>query len=171
MAWAPIVLTVVSTAISAYSQMQQGKAQAAMADYNAKVADANTKVNEAAALDASQRGADEAAQVKERARRIAASQRAGAAAGGVAADSGSALDLLTETSGMGELDALTTMNNAQREAYGYRVQGMNSTAQANLQRTQSKLYKSAGAGNAMGTLLTGGAKAYGQGQSAGYWGN
>ena len=40
-----------------------------------------------------------------------------------------ALDVFADNAQFGTLDALTTVNNAQREAYGYQVQGMNAQAQ------------------------------------------
>ena len=44
------------------------------------------------------------------------------AANGVDLSSGSPLDILGDTAMYGELDALTIRSNAEREAYGYRVQ-------------------------------------------------
>jgi hypothetical protein len=158
----PIALTIASTAMQAYSQQQAGKQAQMTANYNAEINNRNAEAADKAALDATQRGADEAAQVKERARRIAASQRAGAAGGGVSVDSGSALDLLTETAGMGELDALTTLNNAQREAYGFKSQATNQRMQAGAQKLQGDQAASAGKSQAFGTILTGGYKAYSQ---------
>lgn len=142
------VMAGAAAALSAYSAVSTAQAQKAAGKYDEEVAEQNAEINKRAGIDAQQRGADEAAQIKDRARRIAASQRAGAAAGGVTVDTGSALDLLTETAGMGELDALTRMNNAQREAYGYQVQGMNNKAQGKLARYR-------GNSQARGTLLTG----------------
>lgn len=159
-----IAITIASAAFSAYSQKQAGDQNAAIAKQNAALERRNADISEAAALDATQRGADQAAQVKDRTRRIAASQRAGTAAGGVVTDTGSALDLLTETAGMGELDALTTMNNAQREAYGYKVRAANQTSGADNAMWQSDLAKQRGNSAALGSLMTGGAKAYSQWQ-------
>lgn len=135
------------TAISAYSSYQTGQ-------YNRAVAKENEKIQANSARDSLQRGANQAADAKENARRVAASQRAGAAAGGISVDSGSALDLLTETAGMGELDALTVRNNAQRAAYGYNVQAMNTKAQGRLARAH-------GNAQAASTLLTGASRMYG----------
>lgn len=54
----------------------------------------------------------------------------------------------------GTLDALTTVNNAQREAYGYQVQGMNAQAQGAAAQSAAK-------SSMTSTLLTAPLKAYG----------
>jgi hypothetical protein len=144
----PIAM-IAASALQAKSQYDTGK-------YNQQVAETNAEIDNRAAADAVQRGADDAAKVRGQARRIAASQRAGTAASGVSVDTGSALDLLTETAGLGELEALTTLNNAQRQAYGYQVQGMNQTAQGRLARFQGNT-------QAVGSIMTGAAKAYSSG--------
>jgi DNA helicase TIP49 (TBP-interacting protein) len=61
-----------------------------------------------------------------------------------------------------EMDALTTINNARRRAYGFQVQEVSDQKQASLARE-------AGDFNAAGSILAGGAKAYDQEQKAGGW--
>ena len=61
-----------------------------------------------------------------------------------------------------EMDALTTINNARRRAYGFQVQQVSDLKQATLARE-------AGDFNAGGSILAGGAKAYDQEQKAGSW--
>lgn len=58
------------------------------------------------------------------------------------------------------LDALTTVNNAQREAYGYQVQGMNAQAQGAAAQSAAK-------SSMTSTLLTAPLKAYGAYQMGG----
>jgi hypothetical protein len=141
-AWAAVA----GAAISGYSAYQSGQSQKKASKYNADMA-------EMKALDASHRGATEAAAKRDHARKIGASQAANMAASGVRIDSGTPLSLLTETAGLGQLDALTSLNNAQREAWGY-------GGQATLDRYQGKAAARAGVLNSAGTMLGGASKAY-----------
>lgn len=140
------VASLAGTGISAYAAYASGKSQKEAAKYNADVADAQ-------AHDALQRGADDAADVKERARRVGSSQVEAFSRSGVLATTGTPLELLTETAGMGERDALKTMNNAKREAWGYK-------SQAELDRYQGKAAGRGGILNAGGTFLTGATSTY-----------
>lgn len=132
--------TMAAGAVTAYSQYQTGK-------YNEAVADNNATLAERQAVDAEERGKIEADEHRERVQRIISEQRAGMSASGVEINSGSALDLIVGTREMGELDALRIENNAAREAYGYRSQGMNYKA-------QGKLDRYAGNTGAVGTALS-----------------
>ena len=137
----------------AHSQREAGKMNAQMASENARQADA-------AALDATQRGAAEANKHRQNARRMIASQNAALAANGLDISSGSALSQTTDTAALGEVDARTATDNALREAYGYSVNGANYRTQASMADAQSR-------NAAAGTLLTTGANAlYG---ASGLW--
>lgn len=73
---------------------------------------------------------------------------------------GGALDIFGDTAQFGALDALTTVNNAQREAYGYQVQAENYKSQASSARKQGNM-------GAFTTLLTAPLQAYGAYQMGG----
>lgn len=73
---------------------------------------------------------------------------------GAELSSGTALDVFADNAQFGTLDALTTVNNAQREAYGYQVQGMNAQAQGAAAQSAAK-------SSMTSTLLTAPLKAYG----------
>jgi len=135
------------SAMSAYGQYQQGQSAKAVASQNANIADAQ-------ALDAVNRGNAQAEEVRRRNAQAAGSQSASMAANGGDLTSGSNLDIFGDTAQFGALDTLTTVNNAQREAYGYQVQGMNSIAEGNAAKQR------ANAGVAQ-TLLTAPINAYG----------
>lgn len=152
-ATAALALTAVVTAMSAYSQHQQGKYAKAVADQNADVA-------EAQAQDSINRGNIQAEEVRRRNRQTAGTQAATMGATGADLSTGNALDIFGDTAKYGQLDALTTVNNAQREAYGYQVQGMNATAQGNSALSQSRAAVTQ-------TLLSAPLKAYGAYQMAG----
>jgi len=137
---------------SLLSARQQAAGLEASAAYSERMAGVNERLSNMQAEDAEKRGEVEAGNVLKRANQIKGSQRAGFAAQGIAVDSGSAQDVQTETAEMGALDALTVRNNAQREAWGYRVQGAQGRASAEMDAMGKR--NTAGA-----TLLTGGIQA------------
>jgi hypothetical protein len=141
------------SAMQAYSQNQQAKYQSAVADQNADIAQQQ-------AQDSINRGNAEADQRRREMRQRQGTQAATMAATGAELGSGSSLDIFGDTAQFGALDALTTVNNAQREAYGFRVQGANYQSQANSAR-------SAGSAGLTQTLLTAPLKAYGAYQMGG----
>ncbi|AVE99171.1 TPA: hypothetical protein ACGRRT_001645 [Klebsiella aerogenes] len=145
--------TLVIGAMSAYNQNQQSKYQSAVASQNADIA-------EAQAQDAVNRGNIQAAEVQRRNRQAAGTQAATMGATGADLSTGTSLDIFGDTAQFGTLDALTTVNNAQREAYGYQVQSVNYDAEA-------KAARSAGKANATMTLLSTPLKAFGAYQTFG----
>lgn len=147
------VAVLAASAMQAYSQHQQGKYQSAVAEQNADIA-------ENQAQDAVNRGNIAADQRRREMRQRAGSANAAMGAAGTDLSSGSALDVFSDNAMFGELDALTTVNNAQREAYGYQVQGMNAVA-------QGRAAKSAANAAVTQTLLTAPLKAYGAYQMGG----
>lgn len=152
---AAIGLTAVSTAFSAMGQIQAGKAQQAQLNYQAAVDRNNAKIAEWQAVDAEKRGAEE-----ERKRRVLTQQQIGTqrtsfAANGIDLGSDTVADVTADTAMIGELDALTIRNNYARDAWGYRVQGMNYQASAGLNTLAGKNAAKAGRTNAMGTILGG----------------
>ncbi|EHE7422016.1 hypothetical protein JZQ29_002694 [Salmonella enterica subsp. enterica serovar Corvallis] len=139
--------------LQAYNQYQTGKYESAVANQNADNA-------EAQAQDSINRGNAQADEVRRRNRQAAGTQAATMGATGADLSTGNALDIFSDTAQFGELDALTTINNAQREAYGFQVQGMNAQAESRAARANGR--------NAVGmTLLTAPLKAYGAYQMAG----
>ncbi|WP_312731075.1 hypothetical protein [Atlantibacter hermannii] len=152
----PVAFVAASIAISAmqaYNQHQQGKYAKAVANQNADIA-------EAQAEDAVNRGNIAADQRRREMRQRQGTQAATMGATGADLGSGSALDIFADTAQFGTLDALTTVNNAQREAYGYQVQGMNATAQGNAAQSQARAAVTQ-------TILTAPLKAYGAYQMGG----
>lgn len=117
--------TLAAGALSAYNQYETGKYSAAVAEQNADVA-------EAQAQDSINRGNARAEEVRRRSRQAAGTQAATMGATGADLSTGNALDIFGDTAQFGTLDALTTVNNAQREAYGYQVQSANYDAQSRI---------------------------------------
>ncbi|EHR9043339.1 TPA: hypothetical protein RPS69_001342 [Escherichia coli] len=142
-----VAVTVASTAASMYSQSKQAKYQSAIADRNAEIA-------EDQAQDSINRGNIEADQRRREMRQRSGTAAATMGATGAELSSGTALDVFADNAQFGTLDALTTVNNAQREAYGYQVQGMNAQAQGAAAQSAAK-------SSMTSTLLTAPLKAYG----------
>lgn len=174
------IFAIGATAFSAVSQISQANAQAKsanataannqkIANYNAKVQENSATMQDAAATDALNRGANDAATIKQNVRKANATARATAAGTGLLADTGTYGDIQDQNSTTGALDALTAGNNAEREAYGYKVQAQDMRNQAtntrlqgeigvNNAQYQSSVIKQGGLLNATGTLITGASK-------------
>lgn len=96
---------------------KQGREEAQQARFNAAL-------SKQQAADSRRRGDYAAGLQRQKGTQAIARQRVAAGAGGVAAE-GSVLDVMADTRLMAELDALTTANNAAREAWGYEMQAYN----------------------------------------------
>lgn len=142
-----------SNVLGAVGSYEQGK-------YLDKVSKVNAGISMRASRDALKRGYIEADEQRQETRQVIGAQRAAFAANGIDVNDGSAAIVQDDTAALGELDALTLMNNAAREAYGYRVQAMD-------QRQQGKLAKYQGKMDAIGSILGGVEKAYSAGMFGG----
>lgn len=136
--------------ISAAGQYQASK-------FNEQMAERQAAMQEEAAQDALERGEEQADRQRERTGDLIGEQRAALGASGVQMDSGSALRLQTDSRYQGELDALTIEENAQRQAMGMSRQADQTRIQGEMQGRRGRI----GAGS---SLLTGGARAFGQQQ-------
>lgn len=146
-----IPLMIASAAFSAYGAYSdaanartQAKAQAQIARNNAIVAENNAQYEDKRAKDALDRGNTDANNLRRRVGQVEGTQRAAFAGGGVSLDSDSPLDILSDTVTLGQQDVGSTLKNAQRESYGYRMgaynyrsQGNNFTASANAYQSQA----------------------------------
>lgn len=142
-----LALTAANTISSAVSQKRQG-------DFAARAADTNAGLADQQASDAIARGEQDVARSRLGTRQLIGSQRAAIAGNGVDVGSGTSVDLQSDAAGMGALDALTLRNNAAREAFGYKVDAMNS-------RNDATMTRDATSSAVRSTLLTGAANMYG----------
>lgn len=147
--------TLVGGGISAYGSYQSGQAAKATGNFNARV-------GELQAQDSIQRGEFDVRQQRMATRSLIGAQRAAYGAQGVELDEGSALQVQRDSAGFGELDALMVRNNAAREAWGHRVDAINS-------RMAGKYAARAANTQAISTLATSGADAFSAYRSAGGW--
>ncbi len=140
-------------AVSAYGQYQTGQQQARMAN-------ANADAQEIAARDTINAGNDAAYQQRQQTRQLQGQQAAAFGAGGTDMTSGSALNIFGDTAAGGQLDALTTVNNAERQAAGLNFQAGVSRAQGQIDRNAANL-------GVATTILNSSLTAYGAYKSSG----
>jgi hypothetical protein len=193
--------TAVGTGLSATGQYAAGQAAKAAGAVNADAIDRIAEINlalleegtstnvavelynarlaEAQARDAVLRGREEEIRFREAGEGLLAEQRADYAGQGVVIDTGSPVDVYTDTSYQLELDALMIRTNAAREAWGFQTEAENrrivadalkrsgkiqaqslresSRAEALSQRLGGTYAAQAGTFGAVGTILSGGA--------------
>lgn len=109
------------------------------AAYNAQaqVDENNARITEVQAKDAEARGVQAADVSRSKTRQLAGTQRATMAANGVDLGVGSAVRIQNDTEYFGEVDSNTILDNAAREAWGYRAQGSNFSNQATMMRARA----------------------------------
>ena len=117
----------VTSAVGAYYGAQASKAQASIADTNARLAELGAQAALLQGQSTVMRSRIATANVK-------GAQRTAFAANGVDASSASAARVLTSTDVIGEVDANTIEADAVRAAFGYRTQAMNYSNDAMLRR-------------------------------------
>lgn len=138
-----------STVGAYYASQAQKSAlngQARLADINAQLSELSAQT----ALNAGQRQ-EQSARLKNAS--VKGSQRASLAANGVALDSDTAVNIVTTTDVIGEIEANDIAANAISTAWGYRAQATNYRNDATLKRGQAKGINSGMA--AASTFLTG----------------
>jgi hypothetical protein len=112
----------VTSTIGAYNK---SKGEKAAYEYQAQVAANNKQITEWQVSDAAQRRTKDLAAQQLKQRQFAGSQRAAMAANGVDITEGSALNILSDTEFMGQLDQNTIKDNSNKEIFNYKVQGAN----------------------------------------------
>jgi hypothetical protein len=132
--------------LNAYSQLQAGKAQVKAA--NRQQAYLNTQANEVI-----NQGDYQSDLTIQQGRQVAASQKTGYAANGVAVGTGTAQRVQDSTVDLSVADAQQVRKNAFNQAFGLVTQGNEITKQAKANYKTTQL-------NALGSLLGGGAQAY-----------
>ncbi|MFJ1253425.1 hypothetical protein [Cupriavidus sp. CuC1] len=110
-----------STVGSYFSSQTQKAALGTQAD----AADINARMAESSAQSALYQGQQQEIAARMRTAQLKSTQRTAMAANGVDLGSGSAVNVLTSTDTMGEIDANTIAANAARAAFGYRTQATN----------------------------------------------
>ena len=109
-----LALTAVGTVFGVAGALHSAEAQADAAEYQAAVARNNRIIAERNAEDARRRGEFEANVQRQRTQQLIGTQEAFFAGQGVLVGQDSPLDVVADTAALGELDALTIRNNAER---------------------------------------------------------
>lgn len=125
----------------ASAQKQAAKAQAQISANNAIIAQENAKYEQTRAADARARGETEALNIRRRANAFEGKQRSAFAGAGVTLDTGSPLDNLTDIYSLSGEDVFTSLDNSEREAYGYEMSAYNYQNQGVQNTNQSMLYR------------------------------
>lgn len=147
--------TILGSVFQFAQQRAQAKAVEQQAAYQAAILRNNQLIAEQAAQDAERRGQLAAQQKRLETGQLIGTQQAVLASNGVVINQGSALSITSDTARFGELDALTIVNNAQREAFGLRAKAVNFGADASLVQASGQNQARAARSSAFGTLLTG----------------
>jgi hypothetical protein len=142
------IAMIAGAAVSAMGAIQQGNAAKGAANFNAQVAQNN-------AIAARQNAASSARRQEREARIRAGANRASASASGLQL-MGSTLDFMEDNAMEEELDRLTIIHQGELQASGLETS-------AQLMRAEGRSRQRAGYMGAAGTLLKGGATAYGSG--------
>lgn len=140
---ATAAIAVASTALGAVSSYSKGKSEQAMYNYQAKVAEDNARIANRNAAQERQTGIEEARLQRMKTIQAVGSQQAAMAANGMDVTQGTSLDIIEDTSAIGELDALQIEANSERKALAYEQQANNFQNEANMDRISGQnAYKS-----------------------------
>lgn len=132
--------------------ISSGNSAAAAAKYNSQVASQNAQIAQQNATFASQAGEEQVAEQSAKTRATVGAIQAAQAANNIDVNSGSALDVKSSASALGELSALNIRSNAARTAYSDLTQETSYKGQSNLdtfEAEQSQLAGEVGAGSSI----------------------
>jgi hypothetical protein len=133
----PLLLQGAGAGASAYGAYSSSQASKAAYNAQAQIAENNAQLAEWQAEDATARGSVAASDQGLKTNQLKGTQRARMAANGVDLGVGSAQQILTDTDYFGAIDRARIVDNAAREAWGYRSQGTNFDSNANLLRQRA----------------------------------
>ena len=152
---ATTIALVAVAAFSGYAAYQGGQNAQAQANYSARVAEENAKNAEIQAKDAESRGADSASEARQNWMRANATARANAASAGLIETGGTIGQLQDQNTEIGEANVLTIRDNANKEAWGYRVQSSSYVNQAAADKMSGKVSAQNGLLTGIGTFAQG----------------
>lgn len=149
------IASIAGAGVGALGAIKQGQAEKSSAEYNSQIAANNAKL---ATQNAAYSGAEGVAQAEAssfKTRAQVGGILANQGASGVDVNTGSAVDVRSSASQLGELNALDIRSNAARQAYGYQTEAVGSQAQSTLDQSQAANAGTAGNISAGSTLLGG----------------
>jgi hypothetical protein len=139
----------------AIGQMMGGQANAAMYQYQAGIAQMNAKIAAQNAEYATLQGEAEAGRQGLKTREQIGKTITDQSASGLQVGAGSAGRVVSSEAEIGSYDQAVIRNNAAWKAYGFQVQGVEDTAQAQMDQYAASYSKEAGTIGAIGSLLGG----------------
>lgn len=149
------VASITGGVVGGVSSYQQGKATQAQYNYQAQIDKENAKIAEENAARTRQQGIEESRFQRMKTAQKVASQSVAMAANGVDVTQGTAVDVIGDTSAMGELDALQTRYNYETKAMQYDQQANNFLNQSSLDIISGQNAYRAGITNGLASGLDG----------------
>lgn len=116
-----------------------GMANAEAAEFQAGVSKNNALISRYMAEDAISRGKIEEGRHRQNVEQMKGEQRAIMSARGLDISSGSAAETIADTAAMGELDALMIRSNAEREAWGHKINESSANTQAAMSKRKARM--------------------------------
>lgn len=171
---AGIGATLIGGLTSAFGAYEQGQSQQEMYNYQAGVARLNTQIADQNATYATQIGEDQATRAGLQGAQRMGQIKAAQGASGLDVNSGSAVQVRASQKEASSLDVASIRSNAAKTAYNYQVQGVQFTAQGQMDTVAGENARTSGMINA-GSSLIGAASSVSQqwlrGQQLGMWGS
>lgn len=141
--------------VSAFGASEKADAESSMYGYKAGVARNNAIIAERNAVAATEAGISKAQTNDMKTRATVGGQVVAQAANGLDVGSGTNVAIRESAKDLGRLDTLTILNNAAKNAAGFRAQGMNFTAEGLLDDSAAKNAQTAGEYSVATSLLGG----------------
>lgn len=157
----PLLMQAAGAGQSALSAYYGARAEKSRLGFEADMADINARMSERAAETALASGRREVQRSRMQTAALKGRQIAAMGANGIALDEGSAVQVLTGTDYIGEVDANTLEANAIAQAWGHKIEAVNTRSQARSARSAASTISP---GRAAVTSLIGSA-----GPVASYW--
>lgn len=123
---------------SAYGAFAQARSTRLQLQLQADLSQINARLSESTAQSTLLAGQQQEQNARLKTAGLKSNQRASMAANGIDLGSDTALNVLTTTDVMGEIDANTIQANAVRAAWGYRTQGVNAENTARMARANAE---------------------------------
>jgi len=157
-----VISAIGSAGMGAYGAYQSSQANKQAAAYQAQIARNNATIAEWKAKDTEERGRTAEIDYRVKVEGFKGDQRAKLAAQGFDINEDDPLDILADTAGLGERDALTIRSNTEREAWKNRLDAQNATAQGVMFQAKSDAESPflAGATNLLGGVSSVASKWY-----------
>lgn len=155
LAIASIAGSIGSGLMGAMGASKKADAESAAYEYKAQVAQNNSIIAQRNAEQANAAGRIAAQTNDLKTKNLVSTQLVAQASSGLDVGSGSAVNVRQSAADLGHLDTLTILNNAAKNAAGFKAQGMNFQAEGQLNKQAGAFAQEAGDINIMTSLLGG----------------